>query len=225
MEMTKTFDAYEVIGVITPGAVIALLLSTEWPELRALMSTEGLSLGDLGLFLVVAFVMGHLLQALGNLVDGAFWALSGLPTSWIRAPRQTLVSDRQRQALAIRVGAMEGGDCDIATIGRKEWRSITNRMYARVRTAGRSARIDGCNRTYGLSRGLAAAFLSAAAWYLYKEPGFGPHLTIAAILAVVALYRMWRVSIHYAQGLFLEFLDLPAATQDRPAANLDGASQ
>lgn len=225
MEMTKTFDAYEVIGVITPGVVIALLLSTEWPELRALMSTEGLSLGDLGLFLVVAFVMGHLLQALGNLVDGAFWALPGLPTAWIRSPRQTLISGRQRDALAVRVAAMEGEGCDIAKIGRKEWRSVTNRMYARVRTAGRSARIDGCNRTYGLSRGLAAAFLSAAAWYLYNEPGVGPHLVIASILGVVALYRMWRVSVHYAQGLFLEFLDLPAATQDRPAADFNGASQ
>lgn len=217
MEMTKTFDAYEVIGVITPGAVIALLLSTEWPELRALMSTDGLSLGDLGLFLVVAFVMGHLLQALGNLVDGIVWALPGLPTAWVRSPRQTLVSGRQRDALGVRVAAMEGETPDIATIGRDEWRSITNRMYARVRTAGRSARIDGCNRTYGLSRGLAAAFLSAAGWYLFKEPGVSQHLTIACILTVVALYRMWRVSVHYARGLFLEFLDLPeTAAAPRP---------
>lgn len=63
MDSSKAFDAYEVIGVITPGAVVTLLLALQWPEFRALLGQEGLSIGGLGFFVIVAFVLGHLTQA------------------------------------------------------------------------------------------------------------------------------------------------------------------
>lgn len=70
MDATKTFDAYEVIGVITPGAVVTLLMALQWPDFRTFLGQEGLSVGGLGIFVIMAFVLGHLTQALGNFIDG-----------------------------------------------------------------------------------------------------------------------------------------------------------
>lgn len=208
MDVSKTFDPYEVIGVITPGAVVALLLAIEWPELRDLMGTQGLSIGDLGLFILIAFVLGHLTQALGNVIDGLVWSAPGMPTMWVRSPRQTLISPRQRDQVQSKVATMEEVPVELATTKRVVWRSITSRMYTRVRSAGRSGRIDSCNRIYGMSRGLAAAFVAAAAWYWFKEPGLSVHFGVAVGLAIMAIYRMWRVSVHYARALFVEYVDL-----------------
>lgn len=75
MDASKSFDAYEVIGVITPGSVVALMLALQWPEFRTLLGQEGLSVGRLGVFVVAAFVLGHLVQGIGNILDNLFWAL------------------------------------------------------------------------------------------------------------------------------------------------------
>jgi hypothetical protein len=105
-EFSKAFDPYEVIGVITPGAVVALLLAFEWPELRSLIGDKGLSLGDFGLFVVVALVLGHLIQAGGNLLEVVVWPGGDLPTNWVRAEKQTLISGDQRLALQAKVSAI-----------------------------------------------------------------------------------------------------------------------
>lgn len=209
MDSSKAFDAYEVIGVITPGAVVTLLLALEWPEFRALLGQEGLSIGGLGFFVIVSFVLGHLTQGLGNIVDAAVWLVPGMPTAWVRSQKQALISMSQRGQLQAKVTAMEPDITDISQVGRRCWRSVSGRMYARVHAAGRSSRIDTCNRTYGLSRGLAAAFMAAAAWLAFDAGGLTVEVGIAAMLAVVAVARMWRSAVHYARSLFLAFVDLP----------------
>lgn len=113
MDVAKTFDPYEVIGVITPGAVMAMMMAVQWPAFRTLLGAEGLSLGGLGMFLLAAFVIGHLIQALGNLIEGLFWLLPGMPSAWVRNPRQRLLSPAQRALLQSRVAAMESGVTDL----------------------------------------------------------------------------------------------------------------
>lgn len=209
MDSTKAFDAYEVIGVITPGTVVTLLLALQWPEFRALLGPEGLSIGGLGFFVIVAFVLGHLTQALGNVVDGIVWLIPGMPTTWVRSPKQTLISPDQRDQLQAKITAMEPAIADISQIDRRCWRSISGRMYARIHAAGRSSRIDTCNRTYGLSRGLAAAFVAAASWFAFDGGGVTTEVGISAALAVIASARMWRSGVHYGRSLLLTFIDLP----------------
>lgn len=209
MDTSKAFDAYEVIGVITPGAVVTLLLALHWPEFRALLGAEGLSIGGLGFFVIVAFVVGHLTQALGNIVDACVWLIPGMPTAWVRSTNQRLISPNQRDQLQAKVTGMEPGITDISQIDRRCWRSVTGRMYARVQAAGRSNRVDTCNRTYGLSRGLAAAFVAAAVWLAFDAGAFTLEAGIAAALAIIAIARMWRSGVHYARSLFLAFVDLP----------------
>lgn len=208
MDSSKAFDAYEVIGVITPGAVVTLLLALQWPEFRTLLGQEGVSIGGLGFFVMMAFVLGHLIQALGNVVDGIVWLIPGMPTAWVRSPKQSLISPDQRDQLQAKVTAMEPTIADIGQLDRRYWRSVSGRMYARLHAAGRSSRIDTCNRTYGLSRGLAAAFAAAAVWLAFDAGGLTTETGIATALAIVAIARMWRSGVHYARSLFLAFVDL-----------------
>lgn len=209
MDSSKAFDAYEVIGVVTPGAVVTLLLALQWPEFRTLLGEEGFSIGGLGFFVIVAFVLGHLTQALGNVIDAAVWLIPGMPTAWVRSQKQSLISPSQRGQLQVKVTAMEPDITDISQIDRRCWRSVSGRMYARVHAAGRSSRIDTFNRIYGLSRGLAAAFVAAAVCLAFDAGGFTAEVGITTALAVVAVLRMCRSALHYARSLFLVFVDLP----------------
>jgi hypothetical protein len=205
----KTFDAYEIIGVMTPGAVLALLMALRWPEFRALLGQDAVSVGGLGLFVVASFVIGHMVQAVGNLVETLFWALPGLPSTWVRSPNQTLLTTSQRHQLEAKVTALEPEITDLADVKRKAWLGVTARLYGQVSAGGRAGRIDVCNRTYGLSRGLAAAFLIGALWSLYDNRSLSPQALVFFGLTVVALYRMLRSGRQYARALFLAYLDLP----------------
>jgi hypothetical protein len=207
-EVAKSFDAYEVIGVIIPGAVLALLLTFECPSLRGLLGDKGLSVGDLGLFLIVAFVLGHLVQALGNLLEWLFWLPSGMPTSWACRARQSLLSDGQREALQAKVSAMEGAPMAISKLGRGKWNAIIRRISGRVFAAGRSSRVEAHNRTYGMCRGLGAALAVALAWVAVEHGDDRQLLGGLALALACALWRMWRMGVNYARALLLVFIDL-----------------
>lgn len=207
-DATKAFDAYEVIGVITPGTVVALLLALEWPDLRSLMGKEGLSIGDLGLFLMIAFVLGHLVQVLGNMIEDVIARTVGMPTSWVRSSKQSLITPGQRQALIAKIEAMEGRPVDLSKTDKTQWRSMMMRAYAQVRSAGRSGRIDTFSRTYGLFRGLSAAFIAAFTWYAFVHPDLRPHLVVLGTFALGSLWRMHRASKNYARSLLHEMIDL-----------------
>ena len=62
----KTFDAYEYVDIIAPGAVVALWLVTEWPELRALIADNEFTIGGLGLFVILSFPGGQTAPHLGQ---------------------------------------------------------------------------------------------------------------------------------------------------------------
>jgi hypothetical protein len=64
--VASKFNAYEFIGILAPGGTILFGLALIFPELKAVFFEQGFSLGDLGLFVILAFVAGHLIQAVGN---------------------------------------------------------------------------------------------------------------------------------------------------------------
>ena len=114
----------------------------------------------------------------------------------------------------MKVGTMEGGDADLTSFDAASWRAVTTRAFARVRNAGRSARIDVANRTYGLCRGLVAALALSLLWSLYAHRDQPALLVALVIMIAAAAWRMRRAGLHYARALFLEFIDLePGATR------------
>ena len=60
-------------GIIIPGAVLIMALVWLFPESRALFSKEGVTLGELGLFVIIAYAAGQLVQAIGNYLEWIWW--------------------------------------------------------------------------------------------------------------------------------------------------------
>jgi hypothetical protein len=205
----KPFDTYEVVGIIVPGVIGTLVIASEVPQFAILLSGQSISVGDLGLFLVISFVVGHLTQSLGNVVEFGVWLTGGLPTNHVLSPDQRLISGDQRKSLIQKVQGMEDGDRELEAYSREEWRAVTTRAYLHVKNAGRSSRIDSANRTYGLFRGLAASFVGTSSWYGIQIQN-QPELFGVSIFALAAsIWRMRRAGVHYARALFQEFIDLP----------------
>jgi ABC-type Fe3+ transport system permease subunit len=67
--MTRTFDFYEYAGVIVPGAVLMLGLCFLFPDARDMLGKDGLTFGEFGVFVIVAYAVGQLVQGIGNFID------------------------------------------------------------------------------------------------------------------------------------------------------------
>jgi hypothetical protein len=199
---------YEQLGIIIPGSILMLGLVLYYPELKLLTTKDAFSVGELGLFVLIAYAAGHLVAAIGNAIEGPFWRiLGGMPSDWItRDPPRLLsvqqvenVRTRLKTRLNIEIVKIEGSD-------RKAWWPNARQIYADVAKNGKSERIDTFNGNYGLNRGLAASCLVLMVVAL----AHADWLIAAGLLAgaAVYIYRAYRFGVHYARELYLQFLVL-----------------
>jgi len=101
--MNRTFDFYEYAGIIIPGAVLVMALVWLFPESRALFSKEGVTLGELGLFLIIAYAAGHLVQAVGNYLEWAWWKpRGGMPSGQVLCGKHLSTEQYKRLLDALR---------------------------------------------------------------------------------------------------------------------------
>lgn len=214
--MKTSFDAYEFIAVIAPGSVLVAVLMLLWPEARGFLADKSVSIGDLGVAVIAAFVIGHMVQALGAAIEWVFWKpFGGRPTEWVLKPSWKLIDDEQRTRLTAAVSRFEGKPVDLAACDHAAWEGLTREIYARVQAAKRTGRIDVFNRTYGLMRGLCAAFLTAAAIFAVARSGQPLWWQASLVLSAVSLARMCQFGISYGRELFVQFL----ALDEPPKAN------
>lgn len=202
--MNRTFDFYEYAGVIVPGAIVTLGLLLFFPEGRALFNKEGVTFGELGLFIVIAYAAGQLVQGIGNCIEWLWWKpWGGIPGKRLLANHYLSVEQRKRLVEALRKDPRINRD--IETAGKAEYGAIVREVYAVVSSASKAARVDIFNGNYGLLRGLAAAFVVLIAVALVLTKGI---YTIGAliILLLLAIQRMHRFAVHYATELFTQYL-------------------
>jgi hypothetical protein len=211
----KSFDQFEFTGILVPGVIALYGLARMFPNTVGFVGDKGISVGDLGLFVVLAYAAGHLVQAIGNLIEVIFWRIrGGMPTDWVRNKDRTYLSTEQTPALEERVSLLYP-NAPIKTIAdrsEKDWGGLTKQIYAIVQAAGRTRRVDIFNGNYGMFRGIAAALIvcmAGAAFSEYSTPGY---LILFGALAVLALFRMNRFAIHYARELFIQFVSLDTST-------------
>lgn len=203
----STFDPYEYVGLIAPGTVVAVGLVLQLSHTPIVTLSKDFSLGSFGVFLICAFVLGHIVQGVGNVVESAmFWLTGGLPTNKVLNSNSELLSPIQRSRLADKVSALEGVSTSLDGLNKKAWYPIIREIYAVVAAAGRSGRVDAFNRQYGLLRGIAAALLLLTIWFLIVHWGSWQYASTSAALAVLALIRMARFAKLYARELFVQFL-------------------
>lgn len=208
----KTLNFYEFAGLLAPGGVTLFGIALLFPGARGVLVGENLSVGELGLFTILAFVAGHLVQGFGDGIEYLWWeAWGGMPTDWIRSGKHKLIADSQRQALTTHFhGKLNLKGCSkLEETSRSDWSGITRQIYAAVAAAGRSERVDRFNGNYGLNRGIAAALVIISALTFAFRPVHWP-LGILMFLGVgLALFRMHDFGKRYASELFVQFLQLP----------------
>ena len=212
----KEFDFYEVTGVITPGMVMVVgTVILFFPDQHHnLLSIANVSLGSLGLGLILAYVAGQLLQAVGNGLETVWWWLwGGMPTDWIRSGKHDLIATAQLSLMQARLRMMlADSSFDPSASDRNHWYSITRQVYAAVSAAGRSTRIDIFNGNYGLCRGIAAGLVVLLVWSAIVNWRAWEVELMLAILISLAIYRMHRFGVRYGRELFIQYLQLPETT-------------
>jgi hypothetical protein len=206
--MNRTFDFYEYAGVIIPGAVLLLGLVWLFPDHRLLFSKEGVTFGELGLFVIVAYAAGQLVQAIGNFIESVWWKLwGGWPSGKVLVKHYVSPEQHKRivEALQTKLKFTASDSINLPV-------SVVREVYALVAAAGKAARIDMFSGNYGLARGLAASFfvlLPAAVGASQSRYVIGGLI----ILFLLALQRMHRFGKHYATELFVQFLTFAEVTE------------
>lgn len=203
------FNAYEYIGVIAPGAVLSLGIILLWPETKEIFFNSNVSIGELGLFLIIAYVAGHLLQSVGNTLEKMLWkCFGGMPTDWVLYEKQTLISPQQREKLQSIVQE-DQNISNMENMNAQQWYSVVREMYIDIEKAGRTTRIDSFNRTYGLLRGIASAFLVLSIIIPIHTPThWETALWVLGMGFIPALLRMFRFGRSYARELMIEYIKL-----------------
>jgi len=212
----KKFDFYEFTGILIPGVVILYTVSMIIPELSFLAHNQAVSVGDLGLFVVLSYVAGHLIQAFGNILEQIFWSLNcGIPSDWPRTRKKFLLTDDQTAKLETRTQKLLDLDpsTTISTLSKREWSAITRQIYAVVQSANKSQRIDTFNGNYGMFRGIGSAFLLCSVLSLFTLPQGWKVLVVFLACAALSFYRMHRFGVHYARELFVQFLQIGSVSQ------------
>ena len=240
--LAKSFDQYEYVGVITPGAALLLGLLLIYPGILPGKSDTDIGLGALGIFLVAAYVAGHILRAIGDFCEKQFWRrFGGMPSEWIlwKEPAArptpwfwsvgllgelgTPLDAQQRAQLETRVSTLFKIDFnDYVVAGdnpadREEkydrWQVVTRRIYATVRAAQRSSRIDAFNRTYGMMVGISVALviIGLALWLKAFSATHLMFIGLGLLAFLVLYFTVFRAAVFgklYARELYVTFLDV-----------------
>ena len=207
------------MAILIPGVIFLYGLSLIFNEIKPFLGQD-ISLGEFGLFFILSFAVGHLLQALGNALEYVYWRIqAGMPSDWVRSEKHELLGKSQLGQFEERIkDFFRMSNFSFSTTSSSEWASFVRRIYAAVETDGRNKRVDIFNCTYGLFRGLSVSLLLLAISNLFRDIHRWPWSILCVVLFAISLYRMHRFGRNYARELFIQFLQL----QDRPPFQREG---
>lgn len=217
----KKFDFYEFAAILLPGSILIFGLSRIYPAVSGILTEKDFTLGEFGLFVILAYATGHIIQTLGNGIEAAWWKCAGgMPTDWLRTGKRKLIAPQQAQRIRPQIQQVLKIECpeQLSDLSSDAWYSITRQIYAAVRRAGLAERIDIFNGNYGMFRGLSASLV--ALLIAGVAEGWPPNWRLVGILAAAglcALLRMHRFGVIYAREIFVQFLGItPGETLNPP---------
>lgn len=206
----KEFNLYDILGVLAPGAVVTVGLTTIFPETSPILSKDSLSAGELGLFVLISYVIGNLVAGLGNFVEAAYWKLhGGWPTDRARRTNGKVLELREIEALQdkLRIQGVIKQTETLEALPDKDWFAITRRMYTALAVAGTSRRVDIFNAQYGMNRGIAAGFVILIVLLLLRSGVDSWRIQIVLLFCIaLSFYRMDRFARHYTGELLRTYL-------------------
>ena len=218
----RTLSFYEYAGVVVPGAAFLFGLFFVAPEVKALFLHDGFSLGELGLFVMMSYVAGHLVAAVGNVLETVYWKpWGGMPSNWVVKPGERLVSEAQIVKLDRMLASRLKLELPpVRGMTASSWKHVFMQMTADVRRSKADERAEIFNGNYGMNRGIAAAILVVIVAGACLHPVAWKPTVVAVGLMIAAMFRMHRFGVHYARTMLREFLQLPE-TLDQPDATDD----
>lgn len=201
----KVFSKYDIIGLMTPGALFLGLIATNF--VKSYKEISDLSLGGLGLISILCFVTGHIVQAVGNLIEWIYFRFWGKPTDRILKKRYRALGQEQIAVLGRQIATRYGfKGFELGKQTKSSWAPIVRQMISDVSIQRSAGRLDAFNSNYGLFRGLLAAILLAIPVQIALN-GFNPTMVALDILIGILIFaRMHRFARHYANELFSQFL-------------------
>jgi hypothetical protein len=134
---------YEQVGIVIPGSVFLFGLLLFCPVLQTVLTKDGVSFGELGIFVLLSYAAGHLIAAVGNATESFLWRLvGGVPSDWVRMQTSLLSApqiDVLEKKIHIRLGITVG---NIRELDPKIWWPISRQIYADIAKNGKAERID-----------------------------------------------------------------------------------
>jgi hypothetical protein len=204
----KKLTFYEQVGIVIPGSVLLFGLLFFVPSLKDLLAKDSVSVGQLGIFVLLSYAAGHLIAAVGNWGENLLWMpFGGMPSNWVIQQKTTLLSDQQREKLPQKLQARLGITISsIIGLERRNWFPISRQIYSDVERNGKRDRIETFNGNYGLNRGLAGSSLVlACAAFAFGNWQVGVGLLV---FCGVYAYRAYRFGVHYGRELYVQFLSM-----------------
>jgi len=178
-----------------------------FPTLQTVLTKDGVSLGDLGIFVLLSYAAGQLIAAIGNMGESILWRfVGGMPTDWITRTDTTLLSLSQIELIQKKLESRLGISEKVRGLNPIVWWPISRQIYADIVKNGKPDRIDTFNGMYGLNRGLAAATFALGC--VAAVQGKWSIALGLVVLTAVYDYRAYRFGVHYGRELYLQFLVL-----------------
>jgi len=216
----RQFSLYDIVGVLAPGTIVVVGLAVLYPSIGGVLVHSHLSGGELGLVVLLSYVVGNIVAGLSSLLERPYWALrGGIHTVRAQENNGKILSVEEFECLQtkLRTARILNGAETIGDIEADRWWGITRQVHAFLEGRKLTDRVQLFNAQFGMNRGIAMALLIILTMTIAR---FGIQPWKAELLlagcSAVSIYRMHTFSLHYAQTLFRTFLTAPEKTTSVP---------
>jgi len=203
----RTYNEH--FSIVVSGSVFLLGVILQVPALQFLIGNDGMALGGLGLFIIIAYAAGHLIAVLGNILENFVTLVFGSPSAFVTfdpprlldPQRVAQIEERLRGRLSLKIDRITG-------MNRESWRTVSEQIYLDVAT-NNPGRIEATYGSYSINRDLCAACLAIAVTTAVLAI---QHWLLAIGLGAIAIiyaHRMRRLDVRFSRELLFRFLALP----------------
>lgn len=193
----RNFDFYEFVGIIVPGSALLISIGFLFKVDSVSFLLVPNSFGGLGAHVLIAYITGHLLQAIGNYIEYLYWkAWKGMPTDWPVSRAEACKFPGATEAL-LKLCQTESITKDLQV-----WRGLVAQARSAIYSKGHATRLQYFNGTYGMFRGIVADGFVVACLAWASQVDVKLVYPVIAVVVGISLNRMHSFAVHYANELF-----------------------